>query len=149
MEQSSRFYIFFKRMEMTAAVLMIIAFFLPWFSNPIVTSAGYNIKKFLNFFNELQPVAAIISIIVWLAPIGAIVIIIMNALKKSTGTPAMVTGMIPVVMMIVLASKSRYIIPQCTLGVYLTLLAAAGLLLTGACNELSVSMKKEKENNKQ
>jgi uncharacterized protein YacL len=149
MEQSSRFYNFFKKMEQTAAVLLAIAFFLPWFSNPMVNAAGYNIKNFLVFFKDLQPVSMIVAVIVWLVPIGALIIIVMNAFKKSTGTLAMITGMIPVVVVIVLVFKSRYIIPQCRFGLYLTLLGAAALLLTGACNELSLSLKKEKENSKQ
>jgi len=54
-----------------------------------------------------------------------------------------------VVTVIVLAFKSRYIIPQCRFGLYLALLGAAALLLTGSCNELALSRQKEKENSKQ
>ncbi len=146
MKHSNRFYNFFKGIEITAAILLIIAFFLPWFSNPVVTAGGYNIIRFLKFIEAFKPVAMIIAAITILIPVGAVALLIMNALKKSTGFLAMITGMIPMVMMIVLTFKCRYIIPQCRFGLYITLFGAAALLLTGACNELLLSFQKEKDN---
>jgi hypothetical protein len=146
-DQSSHFLRVIKKPEVLSSIVLIVAFSLPWFVNPVLTAAGYNIARLLHFINVFQSIAGMITLLVYLIPIGAAVIIILSLFNKSTGPAAMLVGSVPVIIIIVLFFRCRYILYQCRIGILLTLAASLVLLIAGATNELSRAKKMERDRN--
>ncbi len=146
-DQSNHFLRVVKKPVGVSAIVLIAAFFLPWFANPVLTVAGYNMARLLHFINVFQSIAGMITLLVYLIPIGAAVIIILSLFNKSTGPAAMLVGSVPVILIIVLFFRCRYILHQCRIGILLTLAASLVLLIAGATNELSRAKKMERDRN--
>lgn len=118
------------------ALVLVIAFLLPWFANPFFSVAGYDIGRLMNFIEAFRPIAGIVAILVYLIPLGAAFIIVLSLLNRSTGTAAMLVGSLSIILFIVLFFRCRYILQQCRIGFFLSLAASLALLITGAANEL-------------
>ena len=125
-----------KKTYSISALVLIIAFLLPWFANPVFSVAGYDIGRLLHFVEAFRPIAGIVTILVYLIPLGAIFVIILSLLNRSTGTVAMLVGSLAIILFIVLFFRCRYILQQCRIGFFLNLAASLALLITGAANEL-------------
>jgi len=119
-------------LQAAAALMLIISFFLTWFRNPIFSVPGYKISRLLEFISIPQPIDLILNVTAFLIPIGGLATIILTLIKKSAATVSMITGMFPVILMVVLLFHHRYILEQLAVGSVLTLICAPVLLLTGA-----------------
>jgi len=121
-----------KKPELIASLLLVIAFFLPWFKNPVILIPGYEISKILSFFSIPQPVFFFLLLLTFLLPLGGAIIFILSILNKPVGLFCMITGMLPLVIMVVLYFKTHLVLNQMAGGIFLTIMTAILLLIIGA-----------------
>lgn len=119
-------------LQVTAALMLIISFFLTWFRNPIFSIPGYKISRLLIFISIPQPIDFILNTVAFLIPIGGLAIIILTLINKSAATVSMITGMFPIILIVVLLFHHRFILEQLAVGSIITLICGPVLLLTGA-----------------
>jgi hypothetical protein len=119
-------------LQAVTALVLIISFFLTWFRNPIFSVSGCSISRMLAFISTPQPVDLILKMTAFLIPIGGLAIIILTLINKSAATVSMITGMLPIILMLVLLFHHRFILGQLAEGVIMTLICAPVLLICGA-----------------
>jgi hypothetical protein len=128
----SPLYWILKKPELPVSLTLIVAFFLPWFSNPVLTAPGYDIGKILGFLSIPQPVFFFLVLMAFLVPLGGIIISVLSILHKSVALICMIIGMFPIVIMVVLYFKTHLILNQMASGIFLVMITAIFLLLIGA-----------------
>lgn len=131
-EDRKSFFRILGKPEVIASLALILSFFLTWFSNPIFSVPAYKISRMLEFVSIPQPVHLILNTVSFLIPIGGLVIILLAIIKKSTATVAMIVGMLPIIMIVVLYFYNHFILKQLALGSVMAVIAAVVLLITGA-----------------
>jgi len=134
-EAKKSFFRIFWKPEVVASLVLILAFFLSWFSNPIFSVPAYKISRVLEFFSISQPIFFILTVLTFLIPVGGLIIIMFSILNKSTSTVAMLVGMLPIIIIVVLFFNNRFILKQLGPGSILTVIAAIVLLITGAIKQ--------------
>ena len=138
----------FKKIENICAIVLLVAFFLPWVSVPIIGSyAGYQIPgavtSFLemsaglaNFsFDDSNPEPAAVDVpfqvyLVYLIPLVAIAVLVADYLKtdeKTTRIISIVAGVIPVSGFIYGVTQIDF--SALALGAFLIFLSGVGILL--------------------
>jgi len=138
----------FKKIENICAIVLLVAFFLPWVSVPIIGSyAGYQIPgavtSFLemsaglaNFsFDDPNPEPAAVDVpfqvyLVYLIPLVAIAVLVADYLKtdeKTTRIISIVAGVIPVSGFIYGVTQIDF--SALALGAFLIFLSGVGILL--------------------
>jgi len=133
---------FFKKSEMLFAVLLLLGFFLPWASiGGFVSFSGYNIPEaikgvsgFANSFSEgpsETPVKVYLSYLLYLIPLLSIIIIVLSVKEIKTGILSFITGVLPFLFLIYALIDIGNIFQAASIGVYITLIAALCLLLSG------------------
>jgi hypothetical protein len=119
-------------LQVAAALILIISFFLIWFRNPIFSVPGYNLARLLEFISIPHPIDLILTFVAFLIPVGGLAIIILAHINKSAATVSMMTGMLPIILMVVLYFHHPFITGQLAVGSIMTLICAPVLLICGA-----------------
>ena len=119
--------------KIISVIILLIAFFLPWFRSATGSFAGFQVLKFMNssaaFAGKADIIGILFIIFVYLIPILSIIIIALSLIKKSTGTIALITGILPFVALGMILLESKEILGQVGIGVYLTMIAALALII--------------------
>jgi hypothetical protein len=119
-------------LQVAAALILIISFFLNWFRNPIFSAPGYNLPRLLEFISIPHPIDLFLTIVAFLIPVGGLAIIILTRINKSAAAISMITGMLPIILMVVLYFHHPFIPGQLATGSIMTLICAPVLLICGA-----------------
>ena len=124
----------FKKIENICAIVMLVAFFLPWVSFMGLSAAGYSIVGTLNNLLAIGGESAPWQVyLIYLVPLAAIGVLVTDYLKtdeKIARIVAIIAGVIPIAGIIYLLIQSGGEGFQVlAMGAYLTILAAIGMLL--------------------
>lgn len=118
--------------QMLAALLLILAFFLPWISTATLSYSGFEIPKFLNAspeFGNAGGLGTLMVILVFAIPIFSLVVALQMWLKKSVKVTAVIAGILPFVVLLIFLVKSNAILGQLGIGVYLTIILSLTLII--------------------
>jgi hypothetical protein len=124
--------IFADRSGLFLALLLLIAFFLPWFKNPSLIVRGFNIHNWINFFKTLQPLQCPLAILIYCIPLGCLLIFLFAYLKIPSGVLEITVGMLAPIVTVVLLFKNVYLLPQIQPGFILAVIVSILLLISGA-----------------
>ena len=124
----------FKKIENICAIVMLVAFFLPWVSFMGLSAAGYSIvgtlNNLLSFGGESVPWQVYLIFLVPLAAVGVLVTDFLKTDEKIARIVAIVAGVIPVAGIIYLLIQTEgQGFQALALGAYLTIIAAVVMLL--------------------
>ena len=124
----------FKKVENICAIVMLVAFFMPWVSFMGASVAGYSIVGTINNFASLAgqsaPWQAYLIFLVPLAAVGVLVTDFLKTDEKIARIVAIVAGVIPVAGIIYLLIQSEGEgFKVLAMGAYLTVIAAIVMLL--------------------
>jgi len=130
----------FEKSEIIFAAVLLISFFLPWF-NSYSNYSGYFVPLLLKWipypYFDPSKVHIIINILcylfllIYLIPILSSLVIIQGLRKKITKYIAVITGLIPFILLIyLLITYPHIILHQLLFGAWTTLASALGLILS-------------------
>ncbi len=130
----------FKKIENICAIVLLVAFFLPWVSFFGMSASGYSIPGIVSGLNQwgssLSGEAASVPwqvYLVYLVPLTAIGVLVTDFLKTDemiARIVAILAGVIPIAGVIyMLIESGGEVFNYLSLGAYLTILAAIGMLL--------------------
>ena len=128
----------FKKIENICAIVLLVAFFLPWLSiGGLISFSGYqlpNAAQGLNAlasaFSESEPETNYAAYLVYLVPLVAIAVLAADYLKsdeKTTRIISIVAGVIPVGGFIYAVTQVEF--SALAIGAFLTFLSGVGILL--------------------
>jgi|ETNmetMinimDraft_13_1059891.scaffolds.fasta_scaffold53167_1 hypothetical protein len=143
----------YKKSENIFAIVMLIAFFLPWVNiGGFITVAGYNIPNVLEglgtFANALNKSGSKTEIpfyfyLVYLVPLLTIGIIILDLKGIETKRVSILAGALPILTLVYFLVKNGFEIYQVMgIGAYITVIASIGLIL-GALNVINFEKKNQ------
>lgn len=138
-----------KKLESIFAIILLIAFFLPWTTfGGLITVTGYNFPIAMHGFSSLasafdkdkEVTIQIYYFMVYLIPILAITILAMDLKGGNTKIISIITGSLLIITFLKISS-GRDLFTSMGIGAYLTIIAAIGLLLV-AFNVINLDKKK-------
>jgi Na+/proline symporter len=119
--------------QILASLVLILAFFLPWFKSPAFSFTGVQIQEFLHFSDIFARDAGVTGFLfkacVYLTPIFALFVIVLAFLRKSTAIAGLVGSLLPFGALGIVLVNSNEILGQMGIGVYMTMIAALALIL--------------------
>ncbi|MFG1496634.1 hypothetical protein ABMA57_08370 [Saccharospirillum sp. HFRX-1] len=129
-----------QRAENVFAVILVIAFFLPWINiGGFLSFSGYEIVELSQGLNQFAALgnqsgspdpSLYFFYLVYLIPIFAVLTVILNAYQKNSRVAAIVAGVVPFLFLVYgFTQGGSDIIQGMAIGSWLTLLAATALLL--------------------
>jgi hypothetical protein len=133
---------FLEKTEMLFAAVLLLGFFLPWASiGGLISFSGYNIPEALKGVAGLAgafshkttheiPVKVYLSYLLYLIPLLSIIIIVLGFKDMKTKIISIIAGVLPFVFLIYAVIDFGNIFKAASIGVYVTLLAALGLILS-------------------
>jgi solute:Na+ symporter, SSS family len=118
--------------KIISAVVLLIAFILPWFKGPGFSYSGFQVQSFVDSKDIFMNAAFsgwIFTLCVFLTPILTIVTLILSFMKRSTNIVALIAGLLPFAALGIILVASNDVLSQLGIGVYLTMLAALALII--------------------
>lgn len=123
----------FLQPKIIASAVLVAAFFLTWFRIDGLSYLGLQVSQFISenlvFQNNSSFGAILFTILIYLVPVSAIVVIISAAMKKSTKIAALIAGLIPFLALGILLLANKDALSQLGFGVYLSMLAGLALII--------------------
>jgi SSS family solute:Na+ symporter len=117
---------------LAAAAGLFVSFFLPWFRIAGSRSyAGFDVGAFLSASGVFESgfLAILFQALIYLIPVGAVVLIVLHVRRGKTEIPALITGLLPFVVLIVILFQSKTVLDQLGFGVYLAMVAGLAAVI--------------------
>ena len=122
----------FSRPRVLAAVVLIVAFFLPWFRSASFFFSGVAVHKFLvltDIFHKAGLAGFLFKACIYLTPVFGLIVVLLSLLNKSTKVPALIAGLLPFGALGIVFLKSNEVLGQLGMGVYITMVAGFALII--------------------
>ena len=119
--------------KVLAAIVIVIAFFLPWFRGSTFSYTGIQVSQFIStpyaFGQAANFAGYLFQLFVYLIPILSLVVIIMSFLKRSTDVLSLVAGLLVFASLGIILLKSGEILTILGMGVYISMIAGLALII--------------------
>ncbi|MFH1943126.1 MAG: sodium:solute symporter family protein, partial [bacterium] len=122
----------FSRPRVLAAVVLIVAFFLPWFRSASFFFSGVAVHKFLvltDIFHKAGLAGFLFKACIYLTPLFGLIVVLLSLLNKSTKVMALIAGLLPFGALGIVFLKSNVVLGQLGMGVYITMVAGFALII--------------------
>ncbi|MBN1272249.1 MAG: sodium:solute symporter family protein [Candidatus Aminicenantes bacterium] len=123
---------------LTAATALLISFFLPWFkesteavqAGPRIYS-GFAVGSFLKTTAVFDQgfLRVLFQILVFLIPVGALLIICLVLLRRKTEIASLIAGLFPFIAVMIILFKHNQILDQLGIGVYLAMVGGLAVII--------------------
>ncbi len=133
-------------LKATAAALFV-SFFLPWFKIPAAQGtaaySGFSVGAFLKSSGIFGAgfLGILFQILIFLIPVGAVVVLILALLKRKTEIAALILGLLPFLALIIILFKSNQVLDQLGIGVYLAMVAGFAAVIYRSSLKISAETK--------